>query len=412
MPDRRKLLVTAALLGLLLVSTAPGLARLRNRLADSPKSVVDEVWQTVEREYVDGTFNKRDWGQVRKQLLSKDYASREDAYKAIRVALKQLNDPYTRFLPPKEFNALKEQTKGELVGVGIALGVSEKDKLPVVLRTFKDSPAESAGLRAQDRILAVDRKPTAGVSLDEVSQRIRGKSGSQVRLTLRRLDTPKIDVTVTRRAIAIPAVESFLRTMGTNKIGYIQLLEFSEQAAPQMRKAIDELSAQGVQGWVLDLRGNPGGLVDAAVEVANLLLPEGNIVSVVDRKGLRETLSSDGKPDTRLPMVVLVDKGTASAGEILAGALKDNQRAILVGTVTFGKGVIQQVNALSDGSGVNVTIARYLTPAGTDINKKGITPNVQATIPVEVLKKLKTEQIGTLADPQYKKAVELLRAKL
>jgi carboxyl-terminal processing protease len=412
MPDRRKLLLTLSFLCLLAIGSAPGLARFRSSLADSPKALVDEVWQTVAREYVDGTFNKHDWQQVRRQLLGRQYANKEEAYKAIRLALRELGDPYTRFLSPKEFSELREQTRGELVGIGVSLGVSEKEKLPIVLRTFKQSPAATAGVRTQDRILTVDERPTAGRSLDDVSGRIRGPEGTQVRLGIRRADGERLQLTITRRPVTIPVVEAFLRTDNGRRIGYIQLLEFSEQAAPQIREALDSLGAQGAEGWILDLRGNPGGLVDAAVNVANLFLNGGNIVSVVDRQGLRETVQADRRARTQAPLVVLVDGGTASAGEILAGALQDNRRATLVGTRTFGKGVIQQVNALSDGSGVNVTIARYLTPAGRDINKKGITPDIKAEIPPKVLKTLKVEQVGTAADPQYRRALEALGTHL
>jgi carboxyl-terminal processing protease len=412
MAEKRKFLLPLALVGLLIVGGAPVLARLTGQLNNAPKSLVDEVWQTVDREYVDGSFNKHDWQAVRRQLLARNYENDEDAYKAIRKALALLNDPYTRFLAPKEFAELKEETKGELVGVGIALGVSKKEKLPLVVKTFKGSPAESAGVQNLDLITAVDDQTTTGVSLETISRRIRGKSGTPVKLTLRRSAKEVVSLTITRRSITIPVVESSLRTVGKHKFGYVQLQEFSEQAAPQMQQAVDTLSSQGVEGWILDMRGNPGGLVEAAVEIANLFLEDGTIVSVVDRKGVRETLSADKHPHTKLPLIILVDGGTASAGEILAGALQDNHRATLVGKTTFGKGIIQQVNTLSNGAGVNVTIAHYLTPSGKDIHKKGIVPDVVSIIPPALLKTLKASQVATAADPQYTKGLEVLKGKL
>ncbi len=412
MAEKRKFLLPLALVGLLVVGGAPVLARLAGQLNNAPKSLVDEVWQTVDREYVDGSFNKHDWQAVRRQLLERNYESDEDAYKAIRKALALLNDPYTRFLAPKEFAELKEETKGELVGVGIALGLSKKEKLPLVVKTFKDSPAEGAGVQNLDLITAVDDQTTTGVTLEAVSRRIRGKSGTPVKLTLRRSAKEVVSLTITRRSITIPVVESSLRTLGKHKFGYVQLQEFSEQAPPQMQQAVDTLSTKGAEGWILDLRGNPGGLVEAAVEIANLFLEDGTIVSVVDRKGVRETLSADGRPHTKLPLIILVDGGTASAGEILAGALQDNHRATLVGAKTFGKGIIQQVNTLSNGAGVNVTIAHYFTPSGKDIHKKGIVPDVQAVIPPALLKTLKANQVATAADPQYSRGLEVLKGKL
>ncbi|MBC7881598.1 MAG: PDZ domain-containing protein [Anaerolineae bacterium] len=412
MAEKRKFLLPLALVGLLIVGGAPVLARLAGQLNNAPKSLVDEVWQTVDREYVDGSFNKQDWQAVRRQLLARNYESDEDAYKAIRKALALLNDPYTRFLAPKEFAELKEETKGELVGVGIALGLSKKEKLPLVVKTFKGSPAEGAGVQSLDLITAVDDQTTTGVALETISRRIRGKSGTPVKLTLRRSAKKMVSLTITRRSITIPVVESSLRTFGKHKFGYLQLQEFSEQAAPQMQLAIDTLSAQGAKGWILDMRGNPGGLVEAAVEIANLFLEDGTIVSVVDRQGLRETLRADGRPHTKLPVIILVDGGTASAGEILAGALQDNRRATLVGATTFGKGIIQQVNTLSNGAGVNVTIAHYLTPSGKDIHKKGIVPDVKALIPPALLKTLKANQVATAADPQYARGLEVLKSKL
>lgn len=417
--DFRKAALSLLLLGLLdasavLAQAVPQQARahFRVRLEDSPKAIVDEVWQTVNREYVDNSFNQNDWLLARKQLLEREYASKEEAYKAIRATLKELGDPYTRFLDPREFQALKDQTSGELVGVGLTLGASPTNKLPVIMSTLKGSPATKAGVQAKDQLVAVDDKPTTGVPLDKVSSLIRGDSGTKVTLTVLRGDKQKLSFTITRAPIELPAVQAVLKEEDGKKLGYIQLQEFSEKATPEMKRAFKELTEQGAQGWVLDLRGNPGGLLDAATAIANLLLDQGTIVSTVNRQGVQEKLVSDRAPQTTLPTVVLVDGGSASASEILAGALKDNNRATLVGTKTFGKGVIQQVNALTDGSGVNVTIAHYLTPAGNDIHKKGITPDVVVPITEEVRKKFTADKLGTSADPQYQRAATILAAKL
>ncbi len=377
------------------------------KLADSPKAVVDEVWQTVNREFVDNTFNKQNWLATRTQLLGRDYKNKEDAYEAIRKSLKVLNDPYTRFLDPREFQALRVQTSGELVGVGIQLGVSPATKLPFVVKTIEDSPATKAGVKAKDELVAVDGKSTAKLDISEVSRMIRGDRGTKVILSVVR-EGQRLNYTITRAPIELQVVTSALKLEDGRKIGYIRLQEFSDKAPREMQRAIAGLQRQGVQGWVLDLRGNPGGLLDAATRIANLLLTRGTIVSTVDRQGVQDKLVADRQPLTDLPLVTLVDGGSASASEILAGALQDNGRATLIGTKTFGKGVIQQVNALSDGSGVNVTIAHYLTPSGNDIHKKGITPNVVIPFTEELRKTFTAEQIATATDPQYQGALTVL----
>ncbi|UFP96018.1 S41 family peptidase [Gloeobacter morelensis] len=412
---RKSVLLTVilSLVGSAAVTAAPKQpvklrAEYEARLEDSPKAIVDEVWQTVDREFVDPTFNKQNWIAARGQLLGRDYKSKEEAYEAIRNSLKVLGDPYTRFLDPREFQALRDQTSGELVGVGIQLGVSQASKLPVVVKTLEDSPASRSGIQAKDELLAVDGKPTAKLEIGEVSRMIRGDRGTQVTLSVLR-SGQKMSFTITRAPIELKVVTSSLKEENDRKVGYIRLAEFSEKAPSEMQRAFAKLSEAGAQGWVLDLRGNPGGLLDAATRVASLVLDQGTIVSTVDRAGTQDQLTADRHPVTNLPLVVLVDQGSASASEILAGAIQDNRRGTLVGMKTFGKGVIQQVNALSDGSGVNVTIAHYLTPSGNDIHKKGIQPDVVVAFPEEARKA--PIEPATGADIQYQRAVTVL-AKL
>lgn len=381
------------------------------KLEDSPKQVVDEVWQTVDREFVDNTFNKQDWSATRTHLLDRDYKTKTEAYEAIRDALKSLGDPYTRFLDPREFQALRDLTSGELVGVGIQLGVSTTSKLPTIIRTIDESPASRAGLQAKDELIAVDGKATEKIKIEEVSRMIRGDQGTQVTLTVMR-GAQKLDFKLTRAPIELQVVTSALKVENGRKIGYVRLQEFSDKSPAEVKKAITGLESQGAQGLILDLRSNPGGLLDAATRIANLFLPQGTIVSTVNRQGVKEQLPSARRAQTKLPLVVMVDSGSASASEILAAALQENRRAVLVGTKTFGKGVIQQVNPLSDGSGVNVTIAHYLTPLGNDIHKKGIMPDVVAPFPEDLRKNFTIEQLGTTADVQYGQAVTVLDGKI
>jgi carboxyl-terminal processing protease len=402
---------TTFLTFLLCLAASPLLAQTPITLENSPKAVIDEVWQTVNREYVDATFNHQDWLATREKLLASDYKDANEAYQAIRKTLKTLGDPYTRFLEPREFETLKSSTAGELVGVGILLNLIESAKTPTVVSVLKNSPASRAGLQARDELIAVDGKPTIGLDLGAISKLIRGPEGSKVLLSILR-NNQKVDYPLVRSAIVLRVVTSELKDENGKKIGYIHLKEFSSRAPSEMRESLINLSLQGVEGWVFDLRSNPGGVVIAATQIASLFLKSGTIVSTMDRNGLRGTVMSDRHPLTALPLVLLIDGTSASASEILAAALQDNRRAILVGTRTFGKGVIQKVNGLTDGSGVNVTIARYRTPKGNDIHKKGVLPDILVDFSIEKRKRFRAEQRATATDIQYQEAVAVLTEKL
>lgn len=379
-------------------------------LQDSPKNVVDEVWQIVNQEYVDNTFNKVDWQATRQELLSKNYASQEEAYEAIRKALEPLGDPYTRFMDPKEFQALTSQTAGEFAGVGIRMELDEETKILKVVEPIENSPAAKANIQAGDKILAIDGKSTQGMKIDEASALIRGEVGAPVKLTLERQGRGKFDVSLTRAQIELPALRSSVKQEGQIKVGYISLNEFSSHAAEQMERTIKNLDNQKVDAYVLDLRGNPGGLLYASVEIARMWMDRGEIVHTVDRKGGTQVFSADNSSLTKLPLVVLVDGDSASASEILAGALKESKRAKVVGSQTFGKAVVQSVHPLSDGSGLAVTISKYYPPSGTDINHKGIAPDVKLDLTQDQQKRLATQPTlrATNEDPQYKQAISVL----
>lgn len=385
----------------------PGLGRVRAALEDSPKTVVDEAWQIVNREYVDGTFNQLDWQAIRQSLLNKNYTSREQAYSALRAALEKLEDPYTRFMDPKQYEALSSQTAGELSGVGIRLELNEQTKILTVVEPIENSPALKAGIQAGDRIVAIDGKQTKGMTVEDASNLIRGDVGTKVTLHIERDGQNKLTVPITRARIELPTVRYTLNQTGKNRIGYIRLNEFSSHAAEQMRRAIQDLSAQKVDGFVLDLRSNPGGLLQASIDISRMWMSQGSIVKTVDRRGNDEQITANQTALTKLPMVVLVDGNSASSSEILTGALKDNGRAVVVGSQTFGKALVQSVHSLSDGSGLAVTIAHYYTPNGTDISHKGITPDVKFDLTDEQRQKLVSnpKMIGTNDDPQYVRAV-------
>lgn len=376
----------------------------------SPKELVDEVWQIVQRQYVDGTFNQVDWQAVRKEYLSKSYSNQQEAYKSIREMLKRLNDPYTRFMDPQEFKNMQVDTSGELTGIGITISQDEKTKQLVVIAPIEDTPAFKAGILAKDVILRIDGKSTKGMDTNQAVSLIRGAAGTPVTLTIQRNNQEK-QFRITRARIEIHPVRYSQKQTPVGKVGYIRLNQFSANASKEMQEAIKNLEKQQVSGYILDLRGNPGGLLFSSVEIARMWIDKGTIVSTVDRQGMREREVANGRALTDKPLVILVDKGSASASEILSGALQDNKRAVLVGTQTFGKGLVQSVRPLDDGSGLAVTIAKYLTPNNRDINKHGIDPDVKLELSDAQRQDLwlrERDKLGTLQDPQFAKAVEVL----
>ncbi len=383
---------------------------VRAALQDSPKTLVDQVWQVVNREYVDGSFNQQDWQATRQSLLSKNYSSNEEAYVAIREALQKLGDPYTRFMDPKQYEALTNQTSGEVSGIGIRMEMNEKTKRLTVVEPIENSPALKGGIKAGDEILAIDGKPTLGMKVDDASKLIRGKAGTPITLRLGRMGQNAFNVKLTRATIEIPTVSYNLKQEGNRRVGYIRLREFSAHASDQMRQAIRDLNGKRVDAFVLDLRGNPGGLLQSSIEIARMWLDDGGIVRTVDRRGGTEDSKANRTALTKLPLAVLVDGNSASASEILTGALKDNKRAVVIGGQTFGKALVQSVHELSDGSGLAVTIAHYYTPKGTDINHKGITPDVKLDLTEAQERQLATNPnlLGTKNDPQYARAIAVL----
>ncbi|AFY76198.1 MAG: S41 family peptidase [Hydrococcus sp. C42_A2020_068] len=380
---------------------------------ESPKELVDEVWQIINRTYVDGTFNKVDWRAIRNEYLGREYANKEQAYKAIREMLEKLGDPYTRFMDPEEFQNMQIDTSGELTGVGIQLAKDEETGELTVIAPIEDTPAYKAGILAKDVIVKIDGKSTKGMEVDQAVKLIRGKPDTQVTITVKRGDR-EIDYPLTRARIEIHPVRAHIEDTPAGKIGYIRLTQFSAQASEEMRQAIQNFEKQKVVGYMLDLRSNPGGLLYSSIDIARMWLDEGTIVSTVDRQGEVERQRANGSALTDKPLVVLVDGGSASASEILSGALQDNKRAIVVGTKTFGKGLVQSVRGLGDGSGLAVTIAKYLTPSGRDINKHGIDPNVVHELSDQQRKTLQKDrtQIGTFNDPQFVKAFDVLKQEI
>ena len=418
-PNSVPMLRTTVLGGMIGLTTMVAGGLVGNRPAqaefkDSPKVIVDEVWQLVNQHFVDANFNQVDWRVIRRQLLSQNYSSSAQAYATLRKTLGQLNDPYTRFMTPKEFETLTTQTEGELSGVGIRLTVDVNTQVLTVLEALPNSPAVKAGIRAKDQILSINGRSTSLMSADTAAALMRGKVGSEVKLRLNRAGQPPFDIAVQRGVIELPSVIQAMKQEGNRRIGYIRVTEFNSHTTEQTKQAMEELTAQQADGYVLDLRGNPGGLFKASIEIAELWLDHGLIVQTVNRAGKPEPIRARSKALTQQPLAVLVDGYSASSSEILTGALQDNRRATIVGSSTFGKGLVQSVHELSDGSGVTITVARYLTPSGKDISEKGIIPDIPVRLTYPQYQALVTNPklLGSAADPFYLRAVQSLQQTL
>ena len=372
--------------------------------------LVAEAWRLVDRAYVDDTFNHQNWWLVRQKALKQALPDHESAYSSIQKMLAGLDDPFTRLLKPDQYRSLQTNTSGELTGVGLQISLDAETKVLKVIAPIAGSPADRAGVKPADTILKIDGVPTAGLSLDEAAERMRGATGSRVMLTMQRMGSEPSEVEIVRDRIALNPVSFELRLADSQvaehpktKIGYVRLAQFNANATAEVSRAINLLEQQGAEAYVLDLRSNPGGLLLSGIEIARLWMNEGTIVYTVNRQGIEGSFEATGQALTKDPLVVLVNQGTASASEILAGALKDNDRATIVGERTFGKGLIQSLFDLSDGAGLAVTVAKYETPDHIDINKQGIKPDV--TVPLDPLA---IAPLGAQRDRQYEAAVEFL----
>jgi carboxyl-terminal processing protease len=375
------------------------------------QKIILQSWRLVNQSYLDSTFNEQNWWKVREDLIKRPLNNREQAYKAIEEMLASLDEPFTRLLRPEQYHNLQISTSGELSGVGLQININPENSHLEVVAPLADSPAEVAGVQPKDWIMSIDGVDSSTLSLDEAAAKMRGKVGTEVSLTLlpfgKELQEKKT-VSLIREKISLSPVSLNLDThTGSIPIGYIRLNQFSANAAQEISNAITNLEKQGAKAYILDLRNNPGGLLQAGIEIARLWLDEGTIVYTVNRQGNLDSFTSPGPALTDSPLVVLVNQGTASASEILAGALQDNQRATLIGEKTFGKGLIQSLFELPDGAGLAITVAKYETPNHKDIHKLGIMPDQ-----VVEQEPITYKEIGSDLDHQYQSAVAHLNNPL
>lgn len=302
-------------------------------------------------------------------------------YSAVRGMMASLGDRYTRFLDPTEYSRMQEDNQGEFPGIGAQLDTNPKGQVYIV-KPLPDSPALHAHVQSGDIIIKVNDKPVLGLDITRVVEMIRGEPHTPVTLTLLRKGVTKpINVTITRNYVHQEVVV-WRMLDPTRKIGYIELAQFNEESDPQLNKALTQLQAQGMRGLVFDLRGNPGGLLNAAQDVASRFVASGPIVWVKERGGSLQSLNVEKHQHNhpQYPLVVLVNDGSASASEITSGSIKDTHSGTLVGEHTFGKGLVQTIIPLPDKSAVAITTAHYYTPAMHDINHKGIMPDVAVTL--------------------------------
>ncbi|MEL7011492.1 MAG: carboxyl-terminal processing protease CtpA [Cyanobacteria bacterium J06588_4] len=365
-----------------------------------------QSWRIVNQSYLDETHNHQNWWKLREKYVKKPLRDRDETYSAIEEMLATLDDPFTRLLRPEQYNSLQVNTSGELSGVGLQINVNPETKLIEVISPLAGSPAEAAGIQPKDSILEIDGVDAKTITLDEAASMMRGVTGTTVSIRIQsgmdKAAEPR-NVEIIRDRISLNPVYTALDTNTDKKVGYVRLNQFSANAAKEIAHGVSDLEKQGAEAYILDLRNNPGGLLQAGVEIARMWLDNGTIVYTVNRQGALGSFDSNSEVLTSDPMVVLVNQGTASASEILAGALQDNGRALLVGEKTFGKGLIQSLFELPDGAGLAVTVAKYETPNHTDINKLGIMPDdVIAQQPITYA------QIASEADEQYQEALKLV----
>ncbi|MGK7947487.1 MAG: carboxyl-terminal processing protease CtpA [Xenococcaceae cyanobacterium] len=363
-----------------------------------------QSWRIVNQSYVDDTFNHQNWWLLRQKFIKKSLQDRETTYKTIEEMLATLEDPFTRLLRPEQYHSLQVNTSGELSGVGLQINLDPESGFVEVISPLIGSPAEAAGIKPKDYILEVDGVSTNTLTLDEAAAKMRGTVGTEVSLKVKSKSKGEIrNLTLVRDRISLNPVYASLDRENDLPIGYLRLNQFSANATQEIAHALVDLDKEGAEAYILDLRNNPGGLLQAGVEIARLWLDEGTIVYTVNRQGTLGSFDSLGGALTDKPLIVLVNQGTASASEILAGALQDNGRALLVGETTFGKGLIQSLFELPDGAGLAVTVAKYETPSHKDINKLGIQPDrLVSQEPITY------NQIATEVDLQYQTAVKML----
>lgn len=355
----KKSFLQGALFGALIVLSGTGIVSCGVRLSKdaSSEEKVEALKKLIDEKYM---------GEVDEDAL------KEGLYKGY---VQGLDDPYSVYYDEEETKELYETTEGEYSGIGAVLSQDLKSGVITLVQIYEDSPADKAGLKDEDILTKVGTLDVTGMDLSEVVTYIKGEKGTEVELTvLRGEDADEVTVTAVRDTVEAQTVEY---EMLEDQIGYLAVSEFDSVTYGQYEEALEALSDQGMEGLVVDLRNNPGGNLNTVCDMLDLVLPEGTIVYMEDKEGKRQTYSSDDAHQLDVPMAVLVNGNSASASEIYAGAIQDHEAGTIVGTQTYGKGVVQQIFDLGDGTSVKLTIAEYFTPKGRSINGEGVTPDLE-----------------------------------
>ena len=365
-------------------------------LSDS-KQIVLDAWTLVNEGYYDPEiFDEIQWKKIRQKTLQKSIDTTEDAYSAIEEMLKPLEDPYTRVLRPKDYELLKSSNLGsEINGVGLQLGVDEINGKIKVISTLAGSPAEDAGIASGFFIETVDGQSALELGLANTASKLRGEKGSKVLVQISTEDGEIREIDLERRSVDLRPVRTKRLRDESHTLGYLRITQFSESVPKKIEEALQELKEKEVEGIILDLRNNSGGLVSSGIAVADSFLNEKLVVETKNRDGIKDSIISEKNTFFFFFMVTIVNKGTASASEILAGALQDNKRSALIGKQTYGKGLIQSLKSLSEDSGIAITVASYLTPNGNNIQGRGI-------IPDKILDFSEAKDFGSLDDKWVK----------
>ena len=360
----------------------------------APQKLFDKTWKVINREYYEPSLNNQNWYRWKDHYRNK-IKTDEDARVAIDTMIASLNEPYTRFMPKKDFEDLTTSITSKIYGIGVNI-YSNAGKIEI-FNVMPATPADFAQLKQGDIITAVNGKDINGMNVSDVAAIVRGPENSVVELTILR-NNKKLTKKIKRKEIKIKSVKSSILD---NHIGYIQILSFMSGTTPnEFLEALE--NTKNTDSLILDLRGNTGGLLDNAIFIADMFINNGTIVDIIYRNGYKKSIKAqDEHLGMQKPVVVLVNGASASASEILSGALKDTHKATLIGRKTFGKGLVQKVVPLPNQTGVNVTIARYLTPNGTDINKLGIKPDIEVGNEFDFF-------VGNQKDEQLEKAKEVL----